>query len=69
MKKSCIILTVMMFSFTVFSQVQLTQYFLDELNYNPAYAGSKYAVCTNVYGRQQWLGFNDLINNKVVQVL
>ncbi len=49
----------------VFCQTQLTQYFLDELIYNPAYAGSKDALSTNVFGRQQWLGFEDAANNSV----
>jgi len=38
---------------------QFTQYFLDGFIYNPAACGEKDAICTNVYGRQQWLGFYD----------
>jgi len=38
---------------------QFTQYFLDEFIYNPASCGDKDAICTNLYGRQQWLGFYD----------
>ncbi len=49
----------------IFGQTQLTQYFLDRLIYNPAFAGSKDALCANVFGRQQWLGFNDESNNSV----
>lgn len=49
----------------IFSQTQLTQYFLDGLIYNPAFAGSKDALSTSVYGRQQWIGFNDDANNPV----
>jgi len=52
-------------TFPVFSQVQLTQYFLDGTLYNPAFAGSQEAICANVYGRQQWMGLADVNGNKV----
>jgi len=51
--------------FPAFTQVQLTQYFLDGTLYNPAFAGSQEAICANVYGRQQWLGLADVNGNKV----
>jgi type IX secretion system PorP/SprF family membrane protein len=48
-----------------FTQIQLTQYFLDGTLYNPAFAGSQEAICANVYGRQQWMGLADVNGNKV----
>jgi type IX secretion system PorP/SprF family membrane protein len=47
------------------SQVQLSQYFLDETVFNPAFAGSKEAICTNVFLRNQWMGLADLNGNKI----
>lgn len=54
-----------MFVFKGFNQVQLTQYFLDETVYNPAFAGSKEAICANTFVRNQWLKFADQNGNKV----
>lgn len=65
MKKLFLITLSFFFISYTFSQTQLTQYFLDGLIYNPAYAGSKDALSTSVFGRQQWLGFEDAANNNV----
>jgi len=48
-----------------YTQIQLTQYFLDGTFYNPAFAGSQDAICANVYGRHQWFGLADVNGNKV----
>ena len=64
--KKLVLITISLFIISqAFSQTQLTQYFLDGLIYNPAYAGSRDALSTSVFGRQQWLGFEDAANNKV----
>lgn len=68
MKKTLLIAISILIISPVFGQTQLTQYFLDGLMYNPAFAGSKDALCTNAFGRQQWLGFNDESNNRVAPV-
>ena len=65
MRKIFIIAISILIVSPVFSQTQLTQYFLDGLIYNPAYAGSKDALSTNIFGRQQWLGFTDAANNNI----
>ena len=65
MKKLFLITLSLFFISQAFSQTQLTQYFLDGSIYNPAYVGSKDALSTNVFGRQQWLGFTDAANNNV----
>lgn len=64
MKKLLIIIEVLL-SISVYCQPQLTQFYLDQLSYNPAYAGSKYAFCANFQGKQQWLGFDDINNNRI----
>ena len=56
---------IFLLAFPAFSQVQLTQYFLDGTLYNPAFAGSQEAICANVYGRHQWLGLADANGNKI----
>jgi len=66
MKKSrflLILLTIV--SISAFSQVQLTQYMLDGSVYNPAFVGSEKAICGNLFGRQQWMGFEDSAGNNV----
>ncbi len=66
MKKIFILsITILWFVSVAFSQVQLTQYFLDGTIYNPAFAGSQDAICTNMFGRQQWLGLTDAKGNNI----
>ncbi|MCK9204537.1 MAG: type IX secretion system membrane protein PorP/SprF [Bacteroidales bacterium] len=55
----------LLFVFSAFTQVQLTQYFLDGTLYNPAFAGSQGAFCANIYGRQQWISLKDENGNKI----
>jgi type IX secretion system PorP/SprF family membrane protein len=40
-------------------EVQLTHFMFNQLSFNPAYAGVRDAICTNVLARQQWVGFTD----------
>lgn len=50
---------------SAFGQIQLTQYMMDGSVYNPAFVGSEKAICANMFGRKQWLGFEDAAGNKV----
>ena len=50
-------------TYQLFSQVQLTQYFLDGTAFNPAFAGSKDAYCIGTYYRDQWIGLTDNVGN------
>ena len=66
MKKIVILsICILWFISPAFNQVQLTQYFLDGTMYNPAFAGSQDAICTNVFGRQQWIGLTDVKGNNI----
>ncbi len=65
MKKSFLVALSLFLVFQAFSQTQLTQYILDGSVYNPAFVGSKNALSTNVFCRQQWLGFTDAADNNV----
>ena len=66
MKKFFILsISILWFVSMAFSQVQLTQYFLDGTIYNPAFAGSQDAICTSMFGRQQWLGLTDANGNNI----
>ena len=66
MKKSLFLLLLFTFlGISAFSQVQLTQYMLDGSVYNPAFVGSEKAICGNLIGRQQWMGFEDSLGSKV----
>ena len=66
MKKLLLIsISMLWFVLPAFSQVQLTQYFQDGTLYNPAFAGSQEAVCASMFGRKQWMGFEDVYGNKV----
>ena len=65
MKKLFIIALSLFLITQVFSQTQLTQYFLDGTFYNPGSVGSNDAVSSNIFGRQQWMGFADNTNNTI----
>lgn len=65
MKKLILISIFVLCIFTSFSQIQLTQYFLDGTLYNPAFAGSQEDIYSNMYGRQQWIGLSDVNGNKI----
>jgi hypothetical protein len=65
MRKLIISIILTVFVSGAFSQMQLTQFFLDGQAYNPAYAGSQDALCANSFGRKQWLSFTDENNNPV----
>jgi type IX secretion system PorP/SprF family membrane protein len=58
MRKLLIIILITL-TLPAYTQVQLTQYFQDGTLYNPAVTGSYEAICTNIYGRQQWIGLTD----------
>ncbi len=64
-KKYLFSVALLLLAFPGYTQIQLTQYFLDGTLYNPAFAGSQEAICANVYGRQQWMGLADVNGNKV----
>jgi type IX secretion system PorP/SprF family membrane protein len=38
---------------------QLTHFMFNQLSFNPAYAGVRDAICSNILARQQWVGFTD----------
>lgn len=40
-------------------EMQLTQFMFNQLTFNPGYSGARDQICTNVLGRQQWVGFSD----------
>ncbi len=65
MKRSLLTISLVIFALMSFAQVQLTQYFLEPTIYNPAFAGSKDAICNSVFARQQWLGFNAGTNDHI----
>ncbi len=48
-----------------FSQIQLSQYMLDESVYNPAFTGSEKAIIGDLFYRNQWMGFEDSAGNRV----
>lgn len=58
-------LTIVLLSISAISQVQLTQYFMENTPYNPAFTGSQEAICTNLFGRQQWMGMQDTEGNNL----
>ncbi len=69
MKKVVVLsIVIMLFGSRGFTQIQLTQYFLDETLYNPAFAGANDAICANSYIRDQWIGLTDVNGNKVSPV-
>jgi type IX secretion system PorP/SprF family membrane protein len=49
------------FSSGLFAQqeIQLTQFMFNQMTFNPGYAGARDAICSNILGRQQWIGFQD----------
>jgi len=51
----------MMFGLAGYAQqeIQITHFMFNQLSFNPAYAGVKEAICTNILARQQWVGFTD----------
>ena len=51
-----------------FSQVQLTEYFLDKTLYNPAFTGTSGGLSANGYLRDQWMGLTDPNRNRVEPV-
>jgi type IX secretion system PorP/SprF family membrane protein len=59
MKRIAILLTVIFFSFMAQGQQdpQITQNSFNRLQINPAFAGSKEAICGTLLHRQQWTGF------------
>lgn len=59
MKKILFLIIGLALSISAFSQIQLTQYFMDGTLYNPALAGAKGAICSGFSGRQQWIGIKD----------
>jgi len=66
MKKLFILsIGILWFVLPAFTQIQLTQYFLDGTIYNPAFAGSQEAICTNVFAREQWIGLTDVNGNNI----
>ena len=67
MMEKIFLLPLFLFLFVIpgLSQVQLTQYFLDETLYNPAFAGANDAICAGSYLRNQWMGLTDANGNKV----
>lgn len=65
MKRSLLTISLAFFAVMSFAQVQLTQYFLEPSIYNPAFAGSKEAICNSLFARQQWLGFNEGTNDRM----
>ncbi|MCF6170886.1 MAG: type IX secretion system membrane protein PorP/SprF [Bacteroidales bacterium] len=66
MKKVTLLLFVfLLLRISAFSQVQLTQYMMDGSVYNPAFVGSEKAIMANMFGRKQWMGFEDASGNKV----
>jgi type IX secretion system PorP/SprF family membrane protein len=44
---------------------QFTQFFLNKLNYNPAFAGTEEKICAMGIYRTQWLGFGGTGNNQL----
>jgi type IX secretion system PorP/SprF family membrane protein len=59
MKKSLTILALAISGFAGYAQQdpQFTQFMFAKLYTNPAYAGSNGAICADLIGRQQWVGF------------
>ena len=49
-----------LFAFTCYSQqeLKLTQVFNNQLLINPAYAGTRNSLSTNIFAKKQWLGLN-----------
>jgi len=65
MRKLYLLPLFLLFVIPVVAQVQLTQYFLDETLYNPAFVGANDAIFTSSYFRNQWMGLTDANGNKV----
>lgn len=40
-------------------EAQFTQYMFNNMSYNPGYAGINGPICLNLFGRTQWMGFDD----------
>lgn len=40
-------------------ETQFSQFMYNQMSYNPGYAGVRDAICSNVFARQQWLGFTE----------
>lgn len=61
MKKLILILSFFggMASLKAQQDAQYSQFFLNKLTYNPAYAGSEDKICATGLYRSQWLGFGD----------
>ncbi|MFI5150276.1 MAG: type IX secretion system membrane protein PorP/SprF [Bacteroidia bacterium] len=59
MKKSLTILALAICGYAGYAQQdpQFTQFMFAKLYTNPAYAGSNGAICADLIGRQQWVGF------------
>lgn len=47
---------------------QYTQFMFNKLALNPAYAGSKHALCASVLYRKQWVGINGAPTTQVLNV-
>lgn len=62
-----VIITLLLTYSAVFSQqeAQFTQYMFNNLSINPAFAGSKGAICATGLARQQWMGFEDMEGENV----
>ena len=60
MKKGLFVLVMLIISGGYMAQqdIQLTHFSFDRLSINPAFAGSKQAICGTGFYRQQWSGFD-----------
>ncbi len=71
MKKICLLLAAATISASsLFAQQdpQFTQFMYDRLSVNPAYAGTKDALCATLIGRQQWSGFTGQPNTGLLNL-
>lgn len=70
MKRTAILLGMIFYAFFVGAQQdpQITQFMFNQLQVNPAFAGSREAICGTFLSREQWAGFEGAPQTNVFSV-